>query len=602
MAKKTKQKDKQEEKKKIDFKYNLQEYWGVLKRQKGKFFLLLFITLIVEALFLVDNLLFKRIIDDGTEFVAGNLDKPVFMQTLIIIAGVFLGISVIKVIGKWLNVLVLASLNSNLVLELKRKYFDHILGLSHSFHSTHKTGSLISRLIRGSGAMENLTDIAAFNFAPLVFQLIIVGTALLYFNKTSALVILIVSITFVSYSYMIQHFQQKHRLKLNEVEDKEKGFVSDIFMNVDSIKYFGKENAIKRRFGVFARRTRFFSLQYWKYFRWFDSGQLLILALGTFFLVYFPLMEFLDGGMTIGTLVFIYTAYGNVVGPMFGFVWGMRGFYRSMADLQDLFGYSKIKNDVKDRKGAKILKIERGKIEFSNIGFNYGRRKIFKNFNLTIKPHERIAIVGHSGCGKTTLIKLLYRLYDVKSGAILIDGKDIEEFKQESLRNELGIVPQETVLFDDTLYRNIAFSNPKASRKEIRRAMKFAQLHKIIKNFPQGENTIVGERGVRLSGGEKQRVSIARAILANKKVLILDEATSSLDSETEHEIQKSLAKLLKGRTSIIIAHRLSTIMGADRIIVMKKGKIIQQGKHRSLIRKPGEYRKLWNLQKGGYIK
>ncbi len=591
-----------EEERKIDFKYNLKEYWEILKRHKIKFFLLLFITLIVEALFLVDKFLFKIIIDDGTEFVAGNLEKPIFVQTLIVIAGIFLGVSLIKVIGKWLNVLVLAALNTNLVLELKRKYFDHILSLSHNFHSTHKTGSLISRLIRGSGAIENLTDIAAFNFAPLIFQLVIVGGALLYFNVTSALVILIVSITFVGYSYLIQQLQQKHRLKLNEVEDREKGFVSDIFMNVDSIKYFGKENLIKRRFGVFARRSRLFSLKYWNYFKWFDSGQVLILALGTFFMVYFPLMEFLDGGMTIGTLVFIYTAYGNVVGPMFGFVWGMRGFYRAMADLQDLFSYGKIKNDVKDRKGAKNLKIERGKIEFSNIGFNYGRRRIFRNFNLAIKPHERIALVGHSGCGKTTLIKLLYRLYDVKSGAILIDGTDIEEFKQESLRNELGIVPQETVLFDDTLYRNIAFSNPKASRKEVMRAIRFAQLHKIIKSFPLKENTIVGERGVRLSGGEKQRVSIARAILANKKILILDEATSALDSETEHEIQKSLAKLLKGRTSIIIAHRLSTIMGADRIIVMKKGKIIQQGKHRSLIRKPGEYKRLWNLQKGGYIR
>ncbi len=593
---------KVEEKKKIDFKYNLKKYWEILKQHKGKFFLLLFITLIVETLFLVEKLLFKKIIDDGTEFVAGNLDKPVFVQTLIIIAGIFLGTSLIIVIGKWLNVFVLSLLNTSLVLELKRKYFNHILGLSHNFHSSHKTGSLISRLIRGSGAIENMTDIAAFNFAPLIFQLIIVGSALIYFNKTSALVILVVSITFVSYSYMIQRLQQKHRLKMNEAEDKEKGFVSDIFMNVDSIKYFGKENVIKRRFGIFARRSRFFALQYWKYFRWFDSGQLLIITLGTFFLVYFPLMEFLDGGMTIGTLVFIYTAYGNVVGPMFGFVWGMRGFYRAMADLQDLFNYGKIEKEVKDRKGAKNLKIERGQIEFSNVGFNYGRRRIFRNFNLAIKPHERIALVGHSGCGKTTLIKLLYRFYDIKSGAILIDGKDIEEFRQESLRNELGIVPQETVLFNDTLYKNIAFSNPKASRKEVMRAIKFAQLHKIIKDFPQKENTLVGERGVRLSGGEKQRVSIARAILANKKVLILDEATSSLDSETEHEIQKSLAKLLKGRTSIIIAHRLSTIMGADRIIVMKKGKIVQQGRHRSLIRKPGEYRKLWNLQKGGYIK
>jgi len=187
-------------------------------------------------------------------------------------------------------------------------------------------------------------------------------------------------------------------------------------------------------------------------------------------------------------------------------------------------------------------------------------------------------------------------------GGILIDGKDIRNFKQESLRSESGIVPQECILFDDTLYNNVKFSKPEASRKEVLQAIKFAQLDKVIKDFPKKEDTIVGERGVRLSGGEKQRVSIARAILANKKVLILDEATSSLDSETESEIQKDLQKLLQGRTSIIIAHRLSTIMNADRIIVLQRGKITQQGKHFELINQPGEYKKLWNLQKGGYIK
>ena len=225
-----------------------------------------------------------------------------------------------------------------------------------------------------------------------------------------------------------------------------------------------------------------------------------------------------------------------------------------------------------------------------------------KNFNLKIKPNEKVALVGHSGCGKTTLVKILNRFYNLDSGEVLIDGKNIENYKQESVRGETSIVPQECILFDDTLYNNIKFANSKASKKEIFNAIKFAQLGKVIKNFPNKENTIVGERGVKLSGGEKQRVSIARAILANKKVLVLDEATSALDSETESEIQKALENLLKGRTSIIIAHRLSTIMNADRIIVLQKGKIIQEGKHKDLVKVPGEYRKLWKLQKGGYIK
>jgi len=227
--------------------------------------------------------------------------------------------------------------------------------------------------------------------------------------------------------------------------------------------------------------------------------------------------------------------------------------------------------------------------------------KIFNNFNLKIKPNEKVALVGHSGSGKTTVVKLLNRLYDVDGGNIRIDEKDIREFKQESLRSETGIVPQEPILFDDTIYNNIKFAKPGAKRNEVMEAIKLAQLDRIIKNLPKKENTVVGERGVKLSGGEKQRVSIARAILADKKILILDEATSALDSQTEHDIQKALEVLLEGRTSIIIAHRLSTIMNADRIIVLDKGNIVEEGTHQNLIKKKGEYHKLWNLQSGGYL-
>jgi ATP-binding cassette subfamily B protein len=331
-------------------------------------------------------------------------------------------------------------------------------------------------------------------------------------------------------------------------------------------------------------------------------GQGVILGSAMALLIYVTLTRFLAGEMTLGTITFIYTAYGGLVFHMFNFVGGLRNFYRAMADFQELFEYSKYTNEIKDKPDAKPLIIRKGTVEFKDINFSFGRRKIFNNFNLKIKENEKVALVGHSGCGKTTLLKLLKRFYDVDSGEILIDGKNIKDFKQSSVRNQTGIVPQECILFDDTLYNNIKFSNPLAPREKVEEAIRFAQLDKIIKHFPEREKTIVGERGVRLSGGEKQRVSIARSILANKKILILDEATSALDSETESEIQKDLQELLKGRTSIIIAHRLSTIMNADRIIVMKHGNIVQEGTHGQLINQQGEYKKLWNLQKGGYIK
>ncbi|MBI2499473.1 ABC transporter ATP-binding protein [Candidatus Woesearchaeota archaeon] len=587
---------------KIDFKYDLKIYFGLLSRYKILFLGVLAFVLLMEASGVLDKFLFKVIIDKGTEFVNGSLAKQRFIQIILIVVGIFIGNLFIRVISKWLNIHLLNRLDANLILDLKRKFFNHLIYLSHSFHVSHKTGSLISRLSRGGRAIERMTDTLVFNFATMLFQTIVVGVSLAFFDITSTIIIIITIFVFVVYSFINQHYQQRANLVANEAEDIEKANIGDIFTNIDSIKYFGKEKFIKKRFEGLTNITRRTSVFHWNYFRWLESGQSLILGIGTFFLMYFPIVKFLDGELTVGTLVFISTVYLSLMGPLFWFVHGLRELYRVMADFESLFQYSRIEREVKDLPNVGQMKIKNGDIEFKDISFNYGKRRIFNNLNLKIKKNEKIALVGHSGCGKTTLVKLLYRFYDVDSGEILVDNQDIRGFKQESLREEMSVVPQEGFLFDDTVYNNISFSKPNASRSEVMGAIRFAQLDKIIKEFPNNEEAIVGERGVKLSGGEKQRVSIARAILADKKILVLDEATSSLDSETEHEIQKDLQKLMKGRTAIIIAHRLSTIMKADRIIVMKKGRIVQIGKHKDLINKKGEYRKLWALQRGGYIR
>lgn len=585
----------------IEFKYNIKEYWKILRNYKPLFFWLLFLTLIAESTRTVEKFLFKRIIDDGTTFLSGELLREVFIKVIVIIAAIYIITRIVLIIGKWFTHYVLAILDTKMILDIKKKYFNHIVDLDHKFHTTHRTGSMVSRMIRGAGAVENMTDILVYNFVPLIVNVIVVIISLAYFSIIPALVIVATTLLFIAYSYYILEKQQKSKLEFNRAEDREKGMISDVFINIDSVKYLGREQLVKAQYEKRAIKSKTTAGEYWKYIRWFDAGQLAIIAMGTFFLIYFPLMNFLDGDMTLGTLVFIYTVFGNVVGAMFGFVHGIRGFYRSMADFQDLFEYGKRENEIKDKPGAGNIKINKGTVEFKNVDFSYGERKLLKNFNLKIKENEKIALVGHSGSGKTTIVKLLNRFFDVNSGSILIDGQDIKDFRQESIRGETGIVPQECILFDDTIYNNIKFAKPNASRSEVLNAIRLARLEDIIKTFPKKENTIVGERGVKLSGGEKQRVSIARAILANKRILVLDEATSSLDSETEHKIQEALKELLKGRTSVIIAHRLSTIMNSDRIIVMKEGKIIQEGKHNELIRIPGEYRKLWNLQKGGYL-
>ncbi len=594
-------KTNKDKERKVDFRRNLKIYWEIVSPYKWAYLFVILMVLIFEGLHVSEKYLFKVIIDNGTDFSNGALESKALISIFLIVAGIFIVISFVKAATNWLKIHASNIFEGSMLYDLKRRYFNHIIHLSHRFHVSHKTGSLISRLTRGSRGVEGITDFIIFDVAPLVLQFLIVAITFFYLDVTSMVVLSVTIFAFIGYSIYMSFAQQKTNLIANSAEDREKANIADVFMNIDSIKYYGKENFIKNRFAKISDNTRNWFVKLWHYGRWFNFGQSLVLAFGTFFLFYFPLLKFIDGRITIGTIAFIYTAYLGLIGPLFGFVHSIRRLYMHVADVQDLFDYEKFKNDIEDRKNAGKLRVKEGKINFDNISFKYYDRKVINNVSLKINAGEKIALVGHSGSGKTTLVKLLYRLYDVDSGAVKIDGEDIRDVQQESLRGELSIVPQEAILFDDTIYENIRFSNPRATKQEILKAMKFAQLDKFVNLLPRRENTIVGERGVKLSGGEKQRVSIARAILANKKILVLDEATSALDSKTEYEIQKALKELMKGRTSIIIAHRLSTIMHADKIVVMDKGKIVQSGKHSELIKKSGVYRELWNLQKGGYI-
>jgi len=587
---------------KVNWKHNTKIYLEFLSKYKLFVFLVILLVVLQEFYGIVNKYLFKILVDRGSDFASGILIRDKFILVLLSIGAVFLIAAIINVISGFLKNHFLNRLEVNMMKDLKRKYFNHIISLDHNFHVTHKTGSMISRLTRGNSALERITDLMVYNFISLFIQTLFVFFSLVYLDFASFIIVFTTMVIFVAYNFYLQRLQEESNVIANRTEDMEKGNIADIFTNIDSIKYFGKERMIKEKYEKLSENTRKAFLKNWDHYKWMSAGQNVILAFGTFFITYNSVTKFLMGEISLGTITFIYTVFGSLIGSLYGLVGAIRGLYRSMADFEELFEYGKITNDIKDASDAKSLKIKSGGVEFKNVNFNYGKRKIFENFNLKIPRDKKIALVGHSGSGKTTLIKLLYRMYDIDKGEILIDNQNISKVKQESLRNEMAIVPQECVLFDDTIYNNVAFSNPKASRQEVLNAIRFAQLDKIIEKFPNKEETIVGERGVRLSGGEKQRVSIARAILANKKILVLDEATSSLDSETEHEIQQDLEKLMKGRTSIIIAHRLSTIMKTDNIIVMKNGKIVQMGTHEQLINQIGEYQKLWNLQKGGYMK
>lgn len=593
--------EKTKQPKKIDFKYNLKEYVNISFSHKRIVWPLLIGVILANIITLGDKFIFKSFIDSSTSFAAKDILLESFMVSLSIILISYLVWVACRSLLELFNFHLVNKYETAINLDLKLKYFSHIIKLDHSFHSTHKTGSLISRLNRASGAMENFTDTVLFAVSPLFIQLFILIPVFFQFGLWQALILFLTCLAYTGYSFWLSTGLQRDVKVENEFLDKEKGFIADVFTNIESVRLFGKENFIIKKFSKIIEETREKQYKAGGWWKWMLSGQIIILGTGTIFLFWISAKQFIAGDLSLGELTFIYTAYLSILGPLNWFNHGLRNISRSLTDMQDLFEYGKISKEIKDKPNAKKLEIKKGSVNFEGITFGYNKRKLFQNFNLKILPNEKVAFVGHSGCGKTSLVKLLYRMYDVPQGRITIDGEDIRDVKQESLRGEMAIVPQEPILFDDTIYNNILFARPTATREEVLAAIKFAQLDKTVKDFPLKENTIVGERGVKLSGGEKQRVSIARAILADRKILILDEATSALDSQTEHDIQEDLAKLMKGRTSIIIAHRLSTIMHADKIVVLEKGQIVQMGTHNQLISQKGKYKELWNLQKGGYI-
>lgn len=589
--------------KKIDWKYNLSEYWGALRNWKGMAFAVLGLVFLTNLMAIVPSFLFKELVDKGTLFSNGDLGLEGLRTALILIGFLYVFSNLVQVTSFWFKDKLLPRLEVNIMTYLKMKYFEHIISLDKNFHNTNKTGSLISRMNRGISSVERITDIIVDSFADMFLQFVIVGFSIAYFDISAAIVVVGTLVVFVLYSSLYQKIRNPLKVAANKAEDDEKAGLADVFVNTDSIKYFGRENYVYKYFERLALGVERSNFNYWSSSSWLVAGQISILAIGILLLMFFPLSRFMAGALTLGEVVFIYTAYRNLLDPMWTFVYALENFNRSVVDFDSLFSYGKIESEIKDKVGSRKINVSKGEIEFRDIDFAYSKRKkVFEDFNLFIPSNSKVAFVGHSGCGKSTLVNLLYRFYDVSKGAILIDGFDIRDVKQESLRGEMSIVPQECVLFDDTIWNNIKFSRPTASSKDVWKAIKFAQLDKIIDEMPKKEKTIVGERGVRLSGGEKQRVSIARAILADKKILVLDEATSALDSETEAEIQRDLARLMEGRTSIVIAHRLSTIMHADLIVVMKKGRIVEMGRHEELLTLRGEYSKLWRLQKGGYVK
>lgn len=485
---------------------------------------------------------------------------------------------------------------------LNNTAFKYLHKHSISFFNNNFAGALVKKVNRFSRSFEGIMESFYWNLLPAVVSIGFIVVVLWQSNVWMAIGIIVWVIIFSILNYYLSLYKLKHDLKRSEVDSQVTGFLADTITNNANVKLF---TGYKRETRDFAklneelRRLRFFS---WKLTTIFDALQTILMIFLEFGLMYFAVRLWQKGSLTVGDFVLIQAYILTIFGKVWNFGRIIRYLYEQLAEAKEMVEILETPHEIQDSKNAKDLLVDKAKIEFENISFSYKQtRRVISDLDLIIDSREKVALVGASGSGKTTLINLLLRNYDLEKGKILIDGQKIAKVKQESLWSSIALVNQDPILFHRTLMENIRYGRPEASDEEVMLAAKQAYCHDFISQFPDGYDTYVGERGVKLSGGERQRVAIARAILKNAPILILDEATSSLDSHSEQLIQEALINLMKEKTVIVIAHRLSTIRQMDRIIVLDSGKIVEQGSHEELLKKPGIYADLWQRQVGGFI-
>ena len=477
------------------------------------------------------------------------------------------------------------------------KAFQHLHSLSLAFHLNRQTGGLTRAIDRGSKGIEFLLRFAAFEIVPVLVELIAVGIVLwVTFGLLYAVVTVTTVLIYIIYTIKVTEWRIGIRRQMNIADENASTKAIDSLLNFETVKYFNSEKIEADRFDNAMKSYEDSAVKARASLSVVNIGQGAIIAIGLFLIMGMAGEDIASEKMSIGDFVVVNTFLLQLYLPLnfLGFVY--REIRQSLLDIGRMFALVDEMPDIVDKQNAYDLDVHSGKIEFKNIKFSFGNRVILKNLNFVVNPGHKVAIVGPTGAGKSTISKLLFRFYDPSSGAISIDNQNIKNVTQSSLRSNIGVVPQDTVLFNDTIKYNISYSKPGASIEEINKAAKLSSIDRFIANLEIGYDTIVGERGLKLSGGEKQRVAIARALLKNPKIFIFDEATSALDSKTEKSIEKSLKKLSNKNTTLVIAHRLSTIIDADKIIVLENGTIAEQGSHKELVKKNGLYAEMWMRQ------
>jgi ATP-binding cassette subfamily B protein len=478
------------------------------------------------------------------------------------------------------------------------KVFEHLHALSLRFHLERQTGGMSRDIERGAAGIRFLLNFMLFNILPTLFEIALVTAILLAkYDAWFAIITMGTLVVYVVFTLVVTEWRMIFRRTMNEMDSKANTRAIDSLLNYETVKYFNNEKWEAERYNETLQKWEKAAIRNQTSLSLLNVGQGAIIAVGVTLLMILASQGVVSGAMTIGDLVLVNAFLIQLYMPLhfLGFVY--REIRHSLADMERMFNLLDQHEEVKDRDGAGPLAVGDGTIRFEHVDFSYDRKRpILRDVSFEVPSGHKVAVVGASGAGKSTLSRLLFRFYDVDAGRITINGQGIRDVTQDSLRRAIGIVPQDTVLFNDTIFYNIAYGRPDATRDEIIAAARAAHIHEFVESLPEKYETIVGERGLKLSGGEKQRVAIARTLLKRPPILVFDEATSALDSKTEKAIQAELRELATNHTTLVIAHRLSTIMDADQILVMDQGKIVERGSHEELLARGGTYAHLWALQ------
>ena len=556
-----------------------------------------FLVLVVAKLITVAVPIFFK---QATDALAAGANAPQALGLTALMLILAYGVTrVIMMVLNQVRDVIFTRVGQHAARELNNRTFRHLHELSLRFHLERRTGGLSRVIERGTRGVELILRLGVLNLVPTALEVALVCGTLLYFFDWIYVVIVLATIGgYMWFTFAASEWRIAIRREMNDSDNDANTKAIDSLLNYETVKYFGNEGLEARRFDVSMRKYEEASVKTYYSLGVLNSGQALIFTIGTTICMLLAAYGVLQGRHTVGDFVMINALMIQLSIPLnfLGMVY--REIKQGLVDLETMFALLGEYPEVQDKPSAKPLAVGPGEVRFENVNFSYETaRPILKNVSFTVPAGKMVAIVGPSGAGKSTISRILFRFYDIQAGSVKIDGQDIRDVTQKSVRAAIGVVPQDTVLFNDTIFYNIKYGRPDATEEEVHAAAKLAQIDTFIRSLPLGYQSMVGERGLKLSGGEKQRVAIARTILKGPPILVLDEATSALDSHTEREIQDALDRVSKNRTTLVIAHRLSTIIHADAILVLEKGQIVEQGTHGDLIERGGLYASLWDRQR-----